>query len=282
MEFLITGATGNIGSRVVDRLLARGARPRVFVRDADKARERHGDGVRIHVGDLANPASLARALAGVDALFLVNSGPGLEARDEAAARVAKTAGVKRIVKLSSMDVAQQVGTGVWHARGEDAIRAVGVPFTFVQPSGFMDNVLYWAHGIRRGSVVRSSTGDGQIAFIHSDDIADVAMEALVTPRLEGRSLPLSGPRALSYPEMASMIGARIGRPVTYERISDDEQRRIHEAIGERPAMVEAHGAIYRAIRDGRLAGVTDVVRAVLGREPVSFEAWIEQHVGAFG
>jgi uncharacterized protein YbjT (DUF2867 family) len=282
MEFLVTGATGNIGSRVVERLLARGASPRVFVRDAEKARARWGDRVRTVVGDLASAASLARALTGGDALFLVNSGLGLEVRDEAAARVAKTAGVRRLVKLSSMDVAQQVGTGVWHARGEDAIRAVGVPFTFVQPSGFMDNVLYWAHGIRRGGVVRSSTGDGRIAFVHSDDIADVAVEALATPRWEGRSLPLTGPRPLSYPEMTSMLGARIGKALTYERISDDEQSRLHERIGEPPAMVEAHGAIYRAIREGRIDGVADGVRQVLGREPVPFETWIEQHVGAFG
>jgi uncharacterized protein YbjT (DUF2867 family) len=281
MNFLVTGATGNIGSRVVERLLAQGERPRVFVRDAEKARARHAGRVDIAVGDLGDLASLARALTDVEVLFLVNSGPDLEVRDESAAKVAKAAGVRRLVKLSSMDVAQQVGTGVWHARGEAAIRAEGIPFTFVQPGGFMDNALHWARSVRAEGVVRSSTGDGKIAFIHSDDIADVATAALTTSRYEGRSLPLSGPRALSYPEMTSMIGVRIDKPLRYERISDEEQRRRHAAIGEASAVVQAHVSIFRAIREGRLGGVTDVVEQVLGRKPFAFETWIDRHAAAF-
>src|SRR5437868_5506334 len=83
--YLVTGATGNVGSRVVERLLARGERPRVVVRDADKARARFGDRVEVVVGDLADTRSLATALAGVDALLLVNSGGDIAARDQVAA-----------------------------------------------------------------------------------------------------------------------------------------------------------------------------------------------------
>src|SRR5271155_3334135 len=171
MNYLITGATGDIGSRVVKHLLALGARPRVFARDARKVRERFGDRVDVAVGDLADAGSLFAALAGVDALFLVNSGPELASRDELAAKAAKAAGVKHLVKLSSMDAQQQVGTGVWHARGESAIRASGIKFTFVQPTGFMANALFWAAPIKAGGVVRAATGGGKIYFFHTDDTA---------------------------------------------------------------------------------------------------------------
>jgi hypothetical protein len=77
------------------------------------------------------------ALAGVDVLFLVNSGPELAALDELAAKAAKATRVKRLVKLSSYDAREQnVGTGIWHAAGEAAIRTSCIPFVFVQPSGF--------------------------------------------------------------------------------------------------------------------------------------------------
>jgi uncharacterized protein YbjT (DUF2867 family) len=89
-----------IGSRVVERLLERGDRPRIFVRDLEKARARYGDRVDIAVGDLAHAESLLAALEGIGALFLVNSGPELANRDTAAANVAKAAGVKNLVKLS--------------------------------------------------------------------------------------------------------------------------------------------------------------------------------------
>src|SRR5580704_6596712 len=172
MVYLITGATGNVGSLVAERLIARGNRPRIFVRDADKARARYGDRVDIFTGDLADATALNLALKGADALFLVNSGPQLAALDELAAKSAKAAGVKHLVKLSSYDAREQnVGTGVWHAAGEKAIRASGIPFTFVQPSGFMSNALYWARSIKAEGVVRAATGDGKIPFVHPTDIA---------------------------------------------------------------------------------------------------------------
>jgi uncharacterized protein YbjT (DUF2867 family) len=120
MKYLIAGATGNIGALVVERLLGWGHRPRVFVRDTAKARALHGPCVDISVGDLADAESIATALRGIDTIFLINAGPDLVARDNLAARIAKAAGTKRIVKLSTMDVEQRVGTGVWHVvfRGE--------------------------------------------------------------------------------------------------------------------------------------------------------------------
>jgi uncharacterized protein YbjT (DUF2867 family) len=281
MIYLITGATGNIGSRVVDRLLARGERPRVFARDPEKARARFDNRTDVVVGDLADAASLARALAGVDALFLVNSGSGLDVRDEAAANVAKASGVKLLVKLSSADAAHQVGTGVWHARGETAIQATGVGFAFVRPTGFMDNALYWARSIKTDGVVRSSTGDGRIPFIHSDDIADVVVKVLTMPEYEGRVLPITGPRALSYGEMTAKIGDGIEKALTYQVISDEQAKRQQVAWGTEPAMVEARLSIFRAIREGQLAEVTDNVEHVLGRRPIDFERWVEQNSGAF-
>jgi uncharacterized protein YbjT (DUF2867 family) len=149
MVYPITGATGNVGSLVAERLIARGDRPRIFVRDAQKARARYGDRVDIFTGDLADAKMLATALAGADALFLVNSGPDLAALDELAAKAAKAAGVTQLVKLSPYGARERnVGTGVWHAAGEAAIRASGIPFTFVQPSGFMSNAVYWARPIK--------------------------------------------------------------------------------------------------------------------------------------
>jgi uncharacterized protein YbjT (DUF2867 family) len=281
MTYLITGATGNIGSKVVERLLGQGERPRVLVRDPQKAEARFGHRVDVVQGDFGDPASMARAMTGVHAVFLVTSGPRMEAQDEVAAKVARASRVKRLVKLSSADAAQQVGTGAWHARGEDAIRAAGIPYVFVRPTGFMDNALFWAQSIKAEGMVRSSTGDGKIPFIHSKDIADVATEALTSADHEGKTLPITGPMALSYPEMSAKIGAAIGRTITYEAISDDDVRRRHTAIDADPAVIEAHLSIYRAIREGRLAEVTDTVERVVGRRPIAFDTWVEQHAAAF-
>jgi uncharacterized protein YbjT (DUF2867 family) len=233
------------------------------------------------VGDLADAGSLFAALAGVDALFLVNSGPEIASRDELAAKAAKAAGVKHLVNLSSMDAAQDVGTGVWHARGECAIRASGIAFTFVQPTGFMENALFWATSIKACGVVRSTTGDGKIPFIHSDDIAAVAIEALTTRDYDGKALPITGPEALSYAEMAAKIGEAIGKPVRFEEISDEHVRQRMTESGDSEEIIVAHLSIYRAIREGRLAAVTDDVERVLGRKPIAFDRWVQEHLEAF-
>jgi uncharacterized protein YbjT (DUF2867 family) len=90
---------------------------------------------------------------------------------------------------------------MWHVRGEAAIRTSGIAFTFVQPSGFMSNALFWARSIKSVGVIRTATGDGKIPFIHPQDIADVAAKALVSEAYRGSSLPITGPEALSYAEM---------------------------------------------------------------------------------
>ncbi len=281
MAYLVTGATGDVGSRVVQQLIQLGERPRVFVRDASRARARFADRVDICVGDLADNASLRAALEGAHALFLVNSGFIIPERDRAAAQAARTAGVEHLVKLSSMDVEQGLAIGAWHERGEAAIRASGIPFTFVQPTGFMSNLLAWSTSIRTEGIVRASTGDGRRAFIHSDDIAAVVTKALTTRDFDGESLPITGPQALNFAEATAIIGAAIGKPLSFQPITDEEARQRYSATGASELETEAHVALWRAIREGRLAKVTGNVERILGRRPIALQQWAAENAAAF-
>jgi uncharacterized protein YbjT (DUF2867 family) len=252
------------------------------VRSAKKAKTLFGAEVDIHVGDLEKPrSSLAAALAGVDGTFLVSDGPDLDARDRTVAFAAKSAGVRHVVKLSTLDVHTGVGTGPWHARGEAAVRDIGVAFTFIQAAGFMLNALGWADSIRDEGVLRSSTGKGKIAFIHPDDIADVAMAALTTRDHDGQSLVITGPEALSYGEMAATIGVAIGKQVRFEEISDNQAHAGVVAWAGKGRYADALVDIWRAIREGRLATVSDGVKHVIGRRPISFDRWAEENADAF-
>ncbi len=281
MRFLITGATGDVGSRVVRRLVELGERPRVLVRDSAKARMLFGEAVEIVIGDLADAGSLRGAMEGLEQVFLVNSGPRIPELDGLAAGVAKAAGVWRLVKLSSLDVEQSLAIGAWHELGEAEVRASGVPFTFIRPSGFFSNLLAWAHSVKSEGVVRSSTGNGRRPFIHSEDIAAVAVKVLTGGGYEGDVLALTGPEALTFGEVAGRIGAAIGKPVQFEAISDEEAERRFAATGASEAEVAAHVELWQAIREGQLGAVTDGVKRVLGREPMGIDQWIEENMAAF-
>jgi uncharacterized protein YbjT (DUF2867 family) len=257
-------------------------RPRVFVRDREKARQRFGEQVQIHTGDLSDRGSLSLAMTDVDVVFLVNSGPDIATLDALAADAAISAGAKYLVKLSSYDAQEQnVGTGVWHAAGEAAIRESGVPFTFVQPSGFMSNALYWAKSIKNEGVLRFATGDGRIPFIHPADIADVAVEAMTRDEYLGKSLAITGPEALSYPQMGAVIAAVTRKEIRCEEMSEQEARAQQVAWSTPPPLVEARLSIFRAIRSGRLTKVTDTVETVLGRKPITFREWVIEHADVF-
>lgn len=282
MKYLVIGATGNIGSRVAQRLIDFGARPSVFVRSAKRARALFGRRVDIHTGDLEKPgSSLATALAGADGIFLVTDGSDLEKRDRAVSFAALRAGVRHVVKLSTLDVRTGIGTGPWHARGENAIRESGLAFTFIQAAGFMSNALGWSESVRREGVLRSSTSGGKIAFIHPDDIAAVATVALTTRNHDGQALVITGPEALSYGEMAATIGRAIGKPIGFEDISDRQAyANAVEWAGKGP-YVDALVDIWRAVREGRLDTVTDEVRRVTGREPIPFAQWAAENATSF-
>ena len=282
MKYLVIGATGNIGSRVTQRLADAGARPSVFVRSAERADALFGDHVDVYVGDLDTPGrSLATALAGADGVFLVTDGWDLEKRDRAVSFAAYNAGVRHVVKLSTLDVHTGIGTGPWHARGEQAVRESGVAFTFIQTAGFMSNALGWSASITRDAVLRSSTGEGKIAFIHPDDIAAVAIRALTTRDHDGEALVITGREALSYGEMATAIGKAIGKPVGFEEITDQQAyARAVQWAGKGPYL-DALIDIWRAVRESRLETVTDGVKRVTGREPLPFAQWAAENATSF-
>ena len=281
MTYLITGATGDVGSRVVQHLLQLGIRPRVLTRSKEKARSLFGDRVEIVRADLAEPDSMRAAIQGVKIIFLVNVGPEIPERDKTAAGISKEAGVQRIVKLSSLDVEHGLAIGAWHEKGEAAIRDARIPFTFVRPTGFMSNLLVWAHSIRTEGVVRSSTAEGRRPFIHSDDIASVSVAALLGDEYTGEALPITGPESLTFGEVTKTIGEAIEKPLRHCTISDEEARERYSWISGSAEETEAHVALWQAIREGRLAATTDTVERILGRKPTTLRQWAFENRHSF-
>jgi len=281
MTYLITGATGEVGSRVTKQLLKRGIRPRVLVRNERKARLLFGDTVDVFIGDLAAPSTSREALTGADVLYLVTTGPEIPERDKAVTEYAKVFGVKKIVKLSSLDVEQGLALGAWHEKGEAAIRDVGIPFVFVRPTGFMSNLLAWAQSIKTEGIVRSSTAGGRRPFIHPEDIASVSVATLIDDAYLGAALPITGPESLNFEEATDIIGNAIGRQLSFQTISDDEARERYSRISGSSEETAAHVALWKAIREGRLSATTDRVKQITGRSPLSLREWAIENADAF-
>jgi uncharacterized protein YbjT (DUF2867 family) len=106
--------------------------------------------------------------------------------------------------------------------------------------------------------------------------------SLVVERLiSAATLAITGPEALSYAEMTAKISAEIGKPIQFQAISDEDARQQQIAWGAPEPLVEARLSIFRAIRNGHLATVTDTVKRVLGRKPITFDQWVQENIAVF-
>ncbi len=277
---LITGATGTVGSGVVRLLAARGERIRALTREP--ARASVPAGVQVVRGDFGDRDSLETAADGVTALFLLSApGPSLAAHDLAMLAAARTAGVRRVVKLSAIGTGEG-RVGSWHLPGERAVRESGLEWTLLRPSAFASNTLGWAAQIRTGEPVPNLMGTGAQGVIDPRDVAEVAVRALTTADLTGEVRTLTGPEPLSVPDQAARLEKVLGRTVTCVDVPLDTARRQMLAAGTDPAFADVviDGAGY--VHAGRNATITDDVEWILGRPPGNFDAWARDHRAAFG
>jgi uncharacterized protein YbjT (DUF2867 family) len=278
---LITGATGTIGRELVRQLVAQGVPVRALTRDPARLADRPG--VQVAAGDFADYDSLVRAANGVSAAFLLSTGPGLPAHDEALVRAAVRTGVQRVVKLSTMVTDDpSLRLAGWHRPGEAAVRESGLDWTILRPSTFATNTLQWVDTIRAGRPVANLSGTGTQGFVDPADIAAVAAAALTGAGHGERTYTLTGPDLLSVPDQAAVLADVLGRPVRTEDVPPEMAQAHLLAGGTPPEWVDLilEGSGYVAA--GGVAVVTDDVARVLGRPPRSFRQWAEQHRSAFG
>ncbi len=250
----------------------------------DPAKAQVPAGVEVVRGDFLDPRSVDAALAGATAVFLVAVlGPADGGRDARLVERARTAGVRRIVKLSSIGTGDpDYGPfGTWHLPGEQALRAGGSEWTILRPSSFASNTLGWAEAVRAGRPVPDMTGDGRQGVVDPRDVSEAAVEALTGSRHSGRTYTLTGPEAITVSDQASEVAAVVGRPVTTLGLSPDRIREQLAASGLDAAAVESVLGGLLFAREGGNARVTDDVREALGRPARSYRQWVEDHKGVF-
>jgi uncharacterized protein YbjT (DUF2867 family) len=279
---LITGATGNIGRELVRELGATGVAFRALVRDPARA---SGWPARAEcvVGDLGDPVTLTPAFVGVDRLFLLTPGIGLD-HVAAAVAAAEAAGVRHIVHLSSYNVLgdPMPAMGRWHHEREEIIRASGIPATFLRPGGFMTNALEWAATIRDGGFVLDPVGPGRAALIDPADIAAVASLVLTQQGHEGARYTLTGDEPLTVAEQVGIIARTIGREIEVrEAATPAEALASRYPNGAPPALAEALIEGLALLRADTIGFRTDTAERLLGRRPRRFGDWCRRHAGAF-
>lgn len=250
--FLVLGGTGKTGRRVARLLDQRGAVVRIGSRRATPP------------FDWTDRRTWPAALDGVGAVYLSYQPdlafPGAVETVRAFAGQAVRQGVSRIVLLA--------GRGEPAAEAaEDAVRAAGAQWTVVRASFFAQNFSedFFRPAVLAGEIVLP-VGDAAEPFVDAGDIAEVAVAALTDDRHAGQTYDVTGPRLLTFAEVAAELSTAVGRKVRFVPVNRAEYVESLRAGG----LPEEFAELFDLVTDGRNAHLGDGVRRVLGRPARDF------------
>jgi uncharacterized protein YbjT (DUF2867 family) len=280
---LVTGAGGTVGSEVVKQLKATGAKFRVGFRTPAKADKPRAEGLDTVVFDFADRASIAAALQGADKMFLLSGNvPNQSEMEINAVEEAKRAGVKHIVKLSVLHADQEQYTFArWHHAVEKAIEKSGVAYTFLRPTGFMQNFVNYNAGSIKAQGAIYEPMDAKASFVDVRDIAAVAVKALTSPGHENKAYELTGPEALTYEQVAEKISRATGKPVKAVFTGADAARQAMLGMGFPAFVVDAVLDLQTVYANGVSERVYPDVEKVTGRKARNLDDFLLENAAAF-
>ncbi len=271
----VTGSTGQLGGRVAARLATLEQPQRLIVRDL--ARAPHFPGAETVQAAYEDGPAMQAALHGVQTLFLVSgTGTGRLKQHYSAIDTAVAAGVERIVYTSFLSAAPQ--STFTHAREhyltEQHIRASGRRYTFLRPGFYLDSVPHW---FSAEGVIQGPAGDGTIAWVSRDDLADVAVAVLTTEGHDGASYDITGARAFTLAEATKEFSRVTGLATTYQPETLAEARASRAKYNPSEWELEAWISTYVAIATGEMSVVSHSVQALTGHAPQSFADYLQKH-----
>lgn len=266
---LVTGASGQIGSTLVELLAAQGQTVR---RATSRAPSRPGD-VPLN---LATGEGLAAALAGADQLFLM-APPGFANQHELlipAIDAAKAAGVRKVLLLSAMGA--NADDSIPLRRAELHLERSGLAWNVIRPNWFMQNFhTFWLHGIQTQGQIFLPVGDAKGSFIDTRDIAAVAAKLLSSDDFVNAAHDLTGSEALDHHQVAAILSKATGRAIGYTDIPEDAMRQGLLGAGLPADYTEFLIVILGAFKAGFAERVTDGVQRIAGKAPIRFEQYAQ-------
>jgi uncharacterized protein YbjT (DUF2867 family) len=276
VTILVCNANGRVGREVATALLAAGEKIRIGARSGAGAEARF-PGAEIVGFDYTQPAALAAAMKGVDAVFSAAPYELEPAATKALIAAAKTAGVKRSVKLSALGAEADPNSP--HSLAEKALAESGLEWTVLRPTFFMQNYATMSAGSVRAGAIYEPAADGATSFVDTRDIAAIAVIALTRPGHNGKAYALTGPAALTRTEVAAAISQAIGKPVTYVPVDDAALR---GAMAGAPAvLVELMSTLFGYVRQGYTAALSGDFEKVTGRKPRDFAGFARDYKAAW-
>ena len=286
---LVTGATGTVGSEVVNQLsdVKSDIKIKAAVHSVENAKKiqnfQRVEPVQI---DYDTQKGLQEAFKNVDKLFLLTHPSSKTAEHESTlVNEAKKSGIKHIVKQSIMraDLDADVEAMRLHRQAEKVIEESGIPYTFLRPNEFMQGFINF-----QGSTIKNSGAfyipaeDAKVSFVDARDIGAVAVKALMNgDNHYNKTYVITGPEALSYHQAAEILSNATEKKIDYVNISEEETREALKETGMNDWLINTILDLYTLYRKGHASEVSSAVENVTGRKATTFVEFAEDHADAF-
>lgn len=270
MKMLVTGATGKLGTKVVDTLLKTvpANQLAVSVRNPEKAEGLRVQGVDVRQGDFDRPETLDAAFKGIDRLLLISADGDNETRIRQhtnAVAAAERAGVKFIAYTSIVNAQESKNfLAPTHQATEEAILKTGISYSFLRNNWYLENEISSIQGVLAGAPWVTSAGNGKVGWALQQDYAEAAATVLSGNGHENTIYELSG-KLLSQDELASALSSVLRKEVSVQLVDDATYADIMKGAGVPDFLIPMLVDIQKGIREGTLEIESNDFEKLLGR-----------------
>lgn len=281
MKILVTGATGKLGSKVVQFLLKKipTSEIAVSVRDTAKAESLSATGIEVRKGDFDDPVSLVETFKGIDKLLIISTDGDTETRirqHNNAVQAAVKANVKHIIYTSLANAQKStLFLAAVHKATEDAILATGIPYTFLRNNWYLENESSSIKSVLTGAPWLTSAGEGKVGWALQQDYAEAAAAVLAEDGHENKIYELSG-KPLSQKEFVDHVEKVINKEVALNQVDDETYGTIMKKAGVPAPFVPFLIAIQVGIRENALNIISDDFEELLKHPLTDLETGIKQ------
>ncbi|MBQ6448809.1 SDR family oxidoreductase [Cytobacillus oceanisediminis] len=281
MKLLVTGATGKLGSKIVNVLLKSVPVDQlaVSVRNPEKAEELRAQGVDVRQGDFDRPETLEAAFKGIDRLLFISADGDTETRirqHNNAVEAAKNAGVSFIAYTSIANAQESTNfLAKVHKATEEAILKSGIAYSFLRNNWYLENELSTIQGVLAGAPWVTAAGNGKVGWALQQDYAEAAAAVLTGDGHENTIYELSG-KLLTQEEIAAAVSQVIGKEVPVQQVDETTYADIITQAGVPDFLVPMLVAIQKDIREGSLEIESNDFEKLLGRSETPIVDGIKQ------
>lgn len=287
MSLVVTGATGHLGHLAVEALLSRGVPAGEIVaggRSLEKVADLAERGVRTTRIDYDDPATIADAVKGASKVLVV-SGTDFGrrvAQHSAVARAAADAGASVVYTSAPYADRTSLQLAAEHRGTEEAIREIGVPFTFLRNGWYFENYTPQIPVYLQYGAVTGAAGDGRVSAAARSEYAEAAAAVLTTDGHEGRVYELGGDTSWTLAELAASVAKHSGKEVGYRQVTVEELAGIIEGSGLPAAFAAILADTDRAIALGELEVNSGDLSRLIGRRTTTLDEAVGAAVAALG